>query len=278
VTVYLYYNTLIPQSVKSKGLVYISHGEELYNFFNRFFINYKSVLFGLLFLTGCYFSFKRKIAAELIIWCFIYVVLFLIFTKWYPWYYPPFIFVYWIIITIGIDGLIISFRKPGLNNTYILYIILLIPIVLTLDTVSKVNVQKKSVQPYFLQTDELANWLNENVGRDEKILLEPLGRIGYVAFNKTFADYPGIVSKEVTNSLSGLGRKIWGSPMDDEAMKLVIADVNPEVLILRETEYRWLKQNEIIDKYSLEFVSYLDTTVISKNVIAQDMYILKSKF
>jgi len=205
-----------------------------------------------------------------------YAVMFVSFAKWYVWYFPPFIFAYWIIITIGIDGLVQKFKGLKIMNIYTLSIILLVPVILAADTIIREKEQKKFVQPYNSQTDELAGWLNANISDEEKVLLEPLGRVGYLAFNKKFTDYPGLVSREISNSLSRVGRKVFGSPMDDEAMKYIIADIKPEVLILRETEYRWLKQKRIIDNYSLEFVSCIDTTEIKKNYIVQDMYILRN--
>jgi hypothetical protein len=274
--VYLYYETIIPQAVIAKSTGYISFNDELLIFLKKFFISYKSIIPGLIFLTGCYFAIKKKKALLLLIWSMIYAVMFVSFAKWYVWYFPPFIFAYWIILTIGIDGLVEKFKGLKIINIYTLSVVLFVPVILAADTIFREKEQKKFVQPYNKQTDELAGWLNANISDDEKVLLEPLGRVGYAAFNKTFTDYPGIVSREISNSLSRVGRKVFGSPMDDGAMEYIIADVKPEVLILRETEYRWLKQKRIIDNYSLHFVSYIDTTEIKKNYIVQDMYILRS--
>ena len=275
--VYSYYNSIIPQAVIAKSLVSNSVFDEWSLFLSKFFISYKSVIPGLLFLAGCYFSVRNKKAVSLLIWCTIYAILFSTFVKWWVWYFPPFIFAYWIILTIGIDGLIEKLKGRKVIVNFLLAAMLLVPVIMLTDTVIRVKQLQKTVPPYIKQTNEIADWLNENISNDEKVLVEPLGRIGYFAFDKTFSDYPGLVSREVTNSLSRFNGKVWGSPMDDEAMRLLIAEVKPEVLILRESEYKWLLRKKVIDNYSMEFISYIDTTEIIKNYIVQDMFILKSR-
>ena len=121
----------------------------------------------------------------------------------------------------------------------------------------------------------LLTGLAANLKPEEKIMLEPLGRIGYAAFNNSFADYPGLISREVTNAASKLNRKIYGSPVDVEAANKIIKEVKPAALILREYEFNLLKEKDYISDYELKFKSYIDTTEIKKNFITQDMFILQ---
>ncbi len=274
---YIYYGTIIPQPVTAKSQLYSSFFEQWDFFLKKFFFSPKTFILGILFITGCYHIIKRRTALVVLIWSFIYAGLFASLTAWWAWYIPPFIFSYLFIISFGLHEQLVKLKSKKLIFTPVIIISLLFPIVLSIDTVIKVYDYKKFINPYFTQTKEIAFWLDKNVEQHEKVLLEPLGLIGYLAFENTFSDYPGLASKEVTNSLSKLGRKVYGSPVDFEAARQVINDLSPAALILREDEFNLLKEKGIVDNYKLELISSIDSFHIPQNPVTQNMFILKKK-
>ena len=272
---YLYFGTIIPQPLIAKSHIEYSFYEEWSIFLDKFFISPKSFLLGLLFLIGSYHIIRKRTALAILIWGVIYVVSFSNFTKWWAWYFPPFVLAYLFTVSIGVNQIYNWLKNKKAVLTLEILSCLIFPIVLCIYSILKSNENAKYVAPYFRQTAELAVWLENNLSRQDKVLLEPIGLIGYKAFNISFADYPGLISRNVTDAISKLNRKIHGSPVDVVAAKMVINEVKPAALVLREYEFNLLSDNNIIDGYKLEYISYIDTTEIRKNFITQDMFILK---
>ena len=271
---YFYYGTIIPQSVVAKSNLYNSFSEQ-WIFLKKFFISPQSFILGILFFIGGYYLIKIRTGLIILIWGMIYAVSFSSFTTWWPWYLHAFGFSYCFIISFGIYKIYtwLNFNKYILATVII--ITYLFPAVLFFDTIVKVNNDKNKMGTYFKQSEEIADWLSKNVGKNQRILIEPLGLVGYLAFNNRFTDYPGLVSKEITNSLSRIGRKVYGFPMDYEAMRQIIADLKPEVLRLREKEYLLLNEKKVIENYKIEFITNIDFDEYSKATGAQNILILK---
>jgi hypothetical protein len=69
---------------------------------------------------------------------------------------------------------------------------------------------------------------------DDTVVLEPLGYIGWEAFNKTTWDYPGLSSVVVTDTLRRL-------PESERHIQELIRELHPTHLVLRDTEWSVLR-------------------------------------
>lgn len=82
-------------------------------------------------------------------------------------------------------------------------------------------------------------WLKENVRPEEHVYLEPIGYIGYFC-NCSLYDYPGLVSPAVVNVLRENKTDFNGC----------IKYLNPEWLVLRINEFKFIKENtNILENY-----------------------------
>ena len=82
---------------------------------------------------------------------------------------------------------------------------------------------------------EVGSYLDEVMGEGDSMVPEPLGYIGWEAFNKTTWDYPGLSSAVVTDALSAL-------PDDRRNILELISALQPTHLALRENEWNGLQQ------------------------------------
>jgi hypothetical protein len=69
--------------------------------------------------------------------------------------------------------------------------------------------------------------LNKSMGDSDSVVLEPLGYIGYEAFNKTTYDFPGLSSKKVTRAIRKLPEVRMGG---------LIGELKPSHVVLRPAE------------------------------------------
>ena len=71
--------------------------------------------------------------------------------------------------------------------------------------------------------------LNALMSQNDTVALEPLGYIGFAAYNKTIYDYPGLGSPITVKALSG---------KDNESLYEIIRALNPSYLVLRPIEVK----------------------------------------
>jgi hypothetical protein len=76
---------------------------------------------------------------------------------------------------------------------------------------------------------EVGGYLDQVMAPEDRVVLEPVGYIGWQAFNKTILDYPGLTSEIATDALEGL-------PKADRTMLSLIDVTRPEYVVLRRGE------------------------------------------
>ena len=77
---------------------------------------------------------------------------------------------------------------------------------------------------------EVGRYLDQVMDEDDTVVLEPLGYIGWEAFNKTTWDYPGLSSVVVTDTLRRL-------PESERHIQELTRELHPTHLVLRDTEW-----------------------------------------
>ena len=156
-------------------------------------------------------------------------------STYYMWYLPPFIALLFVIAAYGLSA--ISYRYPKIGITLSLFVALMYAIHIPFSFAAEKNVQ-------FLECEvryKAGTLLNAMMGPTDSVVLEPLGYIGYGAFNKTTYDFPGVSSKVVINSmLKTPGYDMLKKPgysLVDE-----IATLNPAFIVLRPNDIITLQQ------------------------------------
>jgi hypothetical protein len=243
--VYGYYGTFLPHSIVAKMLVEYNKTltGELSNWWKMVSFHFT----GVFYLAGCYFLF-RKSYQVIVIFNILYMLFFTFVATWlYGWYHTAaLIFYYWIVaagiyqIKIWLAQIIAKQQKKHLIVfSWIPIMILVLFFVKFFYTHLNNQVLGSSgFQKRVKLSQEIATVIMESTNQNDIITLEPLGIISFFTKNRTFADYPGLCSKEVTELNKTVGRKVKFSPTDTVAFKNVIEKIQPTILVLREGEYK----------------------------------------
>jgi hypothetical protein len=80
----------------------------------------------------------------------------------------------------------------------------------------------------------VGNALDARMTPDDAAVMEPLGYIGFAAFNKTMWDFPGLSSEVVTDALAEL-------PPDRRNLASVVDKLRPRFAVLRDHELEFLR-------------------------------------
>ena len=250
---HLYYGSIIPNTIIAKSSI-VYFGNSLkdhliasscyfidswkniapfleWRFLRRMPIPYvlaELAAFGVLIfaLLGVRRAFKEKewrlLALFSILMIFvIYRSLFLI-NPYYMWYLPPFAALLFLIAAYGLSSIV---QKSKLYVVLSFFIVLMYAIHMPFSFAVEKQVQKKVECGARLKTGVI---LNSMMGESDTVVLEPLGYIGYGAFNKTTYDFPGLSSKVVVNTMR---------TMKSRGLVDLIAKLKPSFIVLRPIEH-----------------------------------------
>jgi hypothetical protein len=195
-----------------------------------------------LFLSGWFVAIKRNAVVFL---CGAIFVSFYVYrnvtvlNSYYMWYLPPFVALGFLVAGFGLSRLSRRLPKVGMvigvaiGFAYAAHL----PFSLPLDR----KVQKRIEMPVRVTTGRI---LNELMTEKDTVVLEPLGLIGWEAFNKTIYDFPGLGSKIAERALQ--------DPRHASLAGLVDA-LQPTFLCFRPTEVAKLERvfPETAAKYAL---------------------------
>jgi hypothetical protein len=157
----------------------------------------------LLFLGGLVVAFRRKPAlliAGVAVIGFVAYRNSTIMNSYYMWYLPPFTALLFLVAGYGLSELAAKGPRPaiGLGLVLAFFYALHFPFSMPLDkkVQQAIEVDVRARTGY-----SLAAMMNNP---DDTVVLEPLGFIGWAAFNKTVYDYPGLGSKVAVRAMKNL--------------------------------------------------------------------------
>ena len=197
----------------------------------------------LLFIGGMVLAARRKSGLLIAGMAFIGFVAYrntTILNSYYMWYLPPFTALLFLVAGYGLSGLVAAGPRPAialgliLASSYALHL----PFSMPLDK----KVQEQIEVTVRARTGHSLAAMMKNP--DDTAVLEPLGFIGWAAFNKTIYDYPGLGSKVAVRAMKSLSRPRVAGLVDA---------LQPSYAVLRPNEFGELMQRfpETAARYEL---------------------------
>lgn len=272
---YLNFGEIVPQSVVAKSFVQRDFTTQWSFFISKFILSEKAFILGILFISGLYFCIKNRFLILLNLWGFFYVFLFSTIGVWWPWYIPPFIFYYSIMIVLGFIN-ILALVKNRIFQIVVVVFFSMIPILLLFQSFQQEFIKFKDrsrIEIAFKK--DLATYLNRVSQPNDIISLEPLGIIGYYCFERKFIDYPGLVSKQATDLWKSSSIKILGNLTDTTACKIFLKNIKPDFIILRKSELEANHNNNELFSYLVIKEFNMPAEFKSMNPEYADLIILK---
>lgn len=205
----------------------------------NFLIALSVILLMGLFFTGIWSAIRHRQFQILTIACI--VLLFAayrnasILSTYFMWYLPPFLALLFLIAALGLTTafryshqVIASFISLFLVSMYSLHIPYSFAIEKTAQQEIDCAIRFKT-----------GSTLNQLMGPADTVILEPVGYMGYAAFNKTIHDYPGLTSSLVVKTIGRIKKF---------AMMDLVAELQPSFLVLRPSEYQALQSGPSLVK------------------------------
>jgi len=129
-----------------------------------------------------------------------------------------------ILVMVGLEQLRTSLPRPAAALSFILALAYAIHIPFTFPLERRIQRKVEMGVRW-----KVGRYLDNVMTRDDAVVLETLGYIGFAAFNKTTYDYPGLSSKVATDTLQSL-------PPGQRYMNGMLAKLRPKYAALRDVE------------------------------------------
>lgn len=229
-----WYGTLIPQSIVAKSNYVIDRWQQIQNGFQYLFLQGNSWFILVVGATLIRFpDLIKKTFAPYLLWCLVYVFFFSILASWWAWYVPPLLIpMAWMV---GRSAQLWQTEWAAFQKSRFISLMGIL-ILLTLWQVWKsFEVLEKNATAFQVReasSRKIGQWLQEHVGKNESVLVEPLGLIGYYGGYTRFLDYPGLSQPEMSQFLAGLPWKIPIQMVDARTDSVVLTRFQPDWLIL----------------------------------------------
>ncbi|MGA2655221.1 MAG: hypothetical protein ABSF18_04505 [Gammaproteobacteria bacterium] len=146
------------------------------------------------------------------------------------WYLPPFMALLFLLAAYGLSN--VAIRHRYLASTLGCFIAIMYAIHIPFTFPVEKIVQEKIECDVRFKTGLI---LNDMMGASDTVVLEPLGYIGYGAFNKTTYDHPGLSSKVVVKTLKESHNK---------SIYDLIVLLQPSFIVLRPNEIQRLQTTQ----------------------------------
>jgi hypothetical protein len=237
---YFYFHNVLPQTIIAKELFQRSAVTEWSVLIHHFFLGSAAPI-GLFALLGAIEIVRhRPQLRTFLFWSVLYIVCFATFSQWWPWYLPPVVLAYAVCVGVGLElglGYLVGainhpeFQLPsGIAAAFLLATVSLIL------TLRKVPAMAEAQNLRLERGQRVASLLTRASSSTDTVMLEPLGIIGFYT-PLTFYDYPGLASPRTTEVLKSLHKEVSKVPDNPEVMKVLLAKVRPNLLVLRQHEY-----------------------------------------
>lgn len=255
-----YYGSLVPQTVVAKSFLERDVAEQWQVFLGKFFFGGPQAwAAGAAFAIGAgvLIRERRDLLPLLVFWAS-YATVFSTIGMWWSWYLPPVTLPYSVGVGLGLGWITARLGKRFVREERRRRLGIAaagaMATVVTLATLATSARLHQAGQISVTLRREVAEWINANTEPEVTVMLEPIGIFGYFA-DRRIEDYPGLVSRRVTDALAGFGRHIGGSPKDHEALSHIVSAVRPDVLVLRQGEYDAVRAAGALPAYEVVFVS-----------------------
>jgi hypothetical protein len=238
----VYFGSPVPQTVTAKALVAHSAVEQWGFFLWKFFAGGpRQWLASALIGSGLVALARgRDDGASLCAaWGLIYVAAFSTAASWWPWYLPPAMVPYTLLL--GIGGACLWQWAPHRRHARLatglgVSAATLVAGGLVAQTALYARVTREAGPIYWEQRQAIVTWVSRCSPPGATVFLEPIGLVGFL-LDRPIRDYPGLVSPDVTAALTPFRGRLPGTPTAPAALAAALAGVAPDVVILREGEY-----------------------------------------
>lgn len=209
-----------------------------------------AILFVFAFIGSLYLCKKRVIffGPTLYLAAFVFYLAHASVSPYFMWYIPPATGIAIIYAGIGIDRV---FQIAKENPTFKLFIISIVALLaVSYSSHPLYSFKIERIVQHEIEDGVRARvglYMTDNFKDSSTTVLEPLGYIGYHAFNKTIYDYPGLASTKSTNAL----KKI---PSNERSLSSLVVHLQPSNIVLRPNELAALcKTNQqVCSEYSIK--------------------------
>lgn len=250
---WLYYGTVVPQTITAKSLIERSAQEQWMTLLNEFFTGgLRQFAVSALVVCGSVFGWKRGEVRPLLIWLVGYAAAFSTFASWWPWYWSPLTVAVGTVLGLGVAQLSRLLSQVRLSRGMGLAAISLgclgICISLSQHTYRRALWGRAVLAPIKRQNLAMARWVEMQTPSTASVLTERMGEFGFHV-SRRIDDYPGLVSRGVTDALRTLKRPIAWGPSDAAALNVILQQVAPTHLLLRRAEYDGAVRAGILHRY-----------------------------
>jgi len=145
----------------------------------------------------------------------------------FMWYLPPFMALLLVIAAYGLSE--IGWKNSKAAVSISVFLAIMYAMHIPFSFAGEREIQEKLECDVRYKTGAI---LNSMMGASDTAVLEPLGYVGYAAFNKTIYDYPGLSSRHVVQAYSHMK----GFSLVD-----LIDELQPSFVALRQPEVKWLQ-------------------------------------
>ena len=202
-----------------------------------------------LFTAGVIWALVKRSIPTLVVACI--VLLFAIYrnaailSSYFMWYLPPFLALLFLIAGLGLS--ILSRRAKFLASLISVFLTGMYALHIPYSFAIEKVVQKDIDCAVRFKTGSI---LNQLMGPTDTVILEPVGYLGYAAFNKTIYDYPGLTSPTAVKTIGKIKKF---------AMMDLAAELQPGFLVLRPSEFQAFESGPSIFKNNYVKVSEITT-------------------
>lgn len=233
---FFWFGTPIPQSILAKSNYDFSRLEQIQNGYKYLFLQgygFYSLLIGSALFT---FPVLRIEFRPLLTWLALYTLFFSLLASWWAWYVPP------VLVPIQYmagRSVMEWWTSPNFlfkNKTGAASALIVFFLVFAGWEFSLARHRKESESKAFLvrlqSSKRIGAWLSNHVKKQEEVLIEPLGLIGYHSPQVSFLDYPGLSRPEMSKFLHNLEWKIPIQLTDSRTDSAILAHFKPQWLVL----------------------------------------------
>ncbi len=237
---YAYFHGVLPQTILAKELFRRSASTEWSIIIHHFFLGVATPT-GLVALVGIFEMVRTRPAFSILpLWCAVYVVCFATFGDWWPWYLPPVVLGYAVCVGVGFEVVLRTFAR-AIDGARLLRPVgvslgVLLAAALTVFTLRKIPAMSQAQDLRWKRGQQVAALLTKVSSSSDTIMLEPLGIIGFYT-PRTFYDYPGLASPRISAVLRTLHEEVSKVPDEPSVVKVLLSDIKPNLLVLRQEEY-----------------------------------------
>ncbi len=275
----LLFGSAVPQTAIAKRLIERHPLDSLASFLGPLFFNdLSAILLGVFASVGigmsCRLAERRFAAVSL--WFGTYVAAISTQSTWWPWYRPPAIAAYSILAGLGFAACVHAIGTLAgrrVQRAVGVAIMVVVSCALIIDVRTKTVPFAQKQAYYESQRQEVARVIEASTQRDATVMLEPLGIVGFYC-DRTFLDYPGVVSRRVTDAIKRFSTSISGKPIDPAMMTAILSELKPTILVLRRDELDAIRAVVTLAGYTTLVVVRADEAITRKYPDFQNMTVL----